>query len=73
MQANAVESHWPVSAQFRYNRRLEMYKALHMQEGREIVILDSHWTKGIEHLRALDQQDLLVCQVSGVTTSWTDS
>ncbi|MBI3304349.1 MAG: hypothetical protein HYZ72_19965 [Deltaproteobacteria bacterium] len=52
----------PASAQFRYNRRLEMYKAVHVQEGREIVILDSHWAKGIEYLRALDQQDLLVCQ-----------
>ena len=39
-----------------------MYKAVHGQEGREIVILDSHWAKGIESLRALDQQDLLVCQ-----------
>jgi hypothetical protein len=39
-----------------------MYKAVQVQEGREIVILDSYWAKGIEHLRALDQHDLLVCQ-----------
>ncbi len=39
-----------------------MYKAVHVREGREIVILDSHWANGIEYLRALDQQDLLVCQ-----------
>jgi len=52
----------PASAQFRYDRWLEMYKAVHVQEGREIVLLDSHWAQGIESLRTLDQQNLLVCQ-----------
>ncbi len=39
-----------------------MYKAVHIQTGEEIIILNPSWKKRIEELRALDHADLLVCQ-----------
>jgi hypothetical protein len=39
-----------------------MYKAVNIQDGQELNLLDSRWEQGIEALRALDQHDLLVCQ-----------
>jgi hypothetical protein len=39
-----------------------MYKAVHTHTEQEIVILSPQWLERIDHLRALDHADLLVCQ-----------
>lgn len=39
-----------------------MYKAVNIQLGEEIVILDPRWRKRLPELRQMDRQDQLVCQ-----------
>jgi competence CoiA-like predicted nuclease len=39
-----------------------MYKAINIQDGTSITILDLKWVSAINYLRGLDAQDLLVCQ-----------
>lgn len=39
-----------------------MYKAIHVQTGEEIIILNPAWRSRIDQLRAMDHDDLLVCQ-----------
>lgn len=39
-----------------------MYKAINARDGASIVILDPQWAGAIDYLRALDAQDVLVCQ-----------
>jgi len=39
-----------------------MYKAINIQDGTSITILDPRWVSAINYLRGLDAQDLLVCQ-----------
>jgi hypothetical protein len=44
----------------RYNRCV--YKAIHCKTGEEIISLSPEWRQRLLDLRALDRQDLLVCQ-----------
>ena len=39
-----------------------MFKALHKVSGEEIIILEPRWQRELKTLRALDVQDILVCQ-----------
>jgi hypothetical protein len=39
-----------------------MYKAIHVQTGEEIIVLNPFWLRKIETLRDMDHADLLVCQ-----------
>jgi hypothetical protein len=39
-----------------------MYKAIQVQTGEEIIILNPYWLKHIQLLRTMDRGDLLVCQ-----------
>jgi hypothetical protein len=39
----------------------KMFKALNTQTDKEIIILDREWLDCVNHLRALDRQDVLVC------------
>ena len=39
-----------------------MYKSLQRETGEEIISLSPEWRKRLDDLRALDRQDLLVCQ-----------
>ena len=39
-----------------------VYKALHRETGEEIISLSPEWRKRLADLRALDRQDILVCQ-----------
>ena len=39
-----------------------MYKALHRETGEEMISLSPEWRKRLDELRALDRQDILVCQ-----------
>jgi hypothetical protein len=39
-----------------------MFKALNIRDDAEVIIIDPKWQGGIESLRAMDRQDLLVCQ-----------
>lgn len=38
-----------------------MFKALNTQTGKEVIILDREWMERLNHLRALDRKDKLVC------------
>jgi hypothetical protein len=39
-----------------------MYKAIDRLNNREVVIIDPKWADAIESLRAMDRQDILLCQ-----------
>jgi hypothetical protein len=39
-----------------------MFKAIDRRTEQEIVILDPRWVDQVDHLRALDRQDMLTCQ-----------
>ena len=39
-----------------------MYKAINIQDGTDIVILDSRWKDAVDSLRSLDRQGVLLCQ-----------
>lgn len=39
-----------------------MYRAINARDGASIIILDPQWAGAIDYLRALDAQDVLVCQ-----------